>query len=197
MIYLTLLTLVQRIHQFFNCKVLTMLTLGTLQFSNSSNSSSSIFQSNIFRNEDIDPTSLVIQPISNSQSISNTDVTNTAFQQSIVTGSSGSLTSLTPSLNPIHRNWADITNSSISSMPSLISASDSSMAIRLTDQNATVINNIDLCPPSVTAIAPQVPRTDYLMVLLLLLVHQPSVKQSSTLLASMVGILRIMFVWSS
>ena len=56
-----------------------MLTLGTLLFSNQVPVSI----------EDIDPMSLVVQPIRSGQSFLNTDVTKTDLQQSSIAGASG------------------------------------------------------------------------------------------------------------
>ena len=105
----------------------------------SSNSLSPILQSNISGYEDmINSTSLVSQPISSSQSFQNTGVTNIAFQQSSVIGAPSTLAStVTPASNISNIDWARTSNSSISSsssMPSIISASDTFTVNRLTDQ---------------------------------------------------------------
>ena len=80
----------------------------------SSNSSSSIFQSNISDNEDVNPSSLVSRPICVDQSIQNTGASNIAFLQSSVSGAAGILPSaVTPSINSSTINWAITTNTRV------------------------------------------------------------------------------------
>ena len=131
----------------------------------SSSSSSSIFQSNISGNEDINITSLVVQPFRFGQSIPNTGATNTAFQQTSVTGVPGiSPSAVTPSASLSTINWVTTMNSTSSSMPSLRGASDSSTVNRLADQNTTAISSIDLRPSSVTSITPHISNANVLAV---------------------------------
>ena len=131
----------------------------------SSNSLSLILQSNISGNEDmINSTRLVSQPISSSQSFQKTGVTNIAFQQNSVMGAPSILApNVTPASNISNTDWARTTNSSSSSsssMPSLISAADTSTVNRLTDQSTSAISNIVVRLLSATTLTPHIRNTN-------------------------------------
>ena len=107
----------------------------------------------------INSTSLVSQPISSSQSFNNIGATDIAFHQTPVMGAPSILAStVTPASNISTVDWTRTNNSSTSnssSMPSLISASDTSTVNRLADQNTSAISNIVVRIPSAITLTSQ------------------------------------------
>ena len=147
----------------------------------------------------INSTSLVSQPISSSQSFQITGATYIAFQQSSVRGAHSTLAStVTPASNISDIDWARTTissSSSSSSMPSLISASDTFTVNRLSNQNTSADSNIVVRPPSVTTLTPHIPNR-YEVTIPSAAAGLPAYSEI-IFKANNIGISRIMFDWLS